>query len=204
MMCADISKIVLCAGFAVLSLFPACVSASELDAQIGEIQALLRDISGDRERSGGRNLPDHLQGHPVDLHRIILDASQLVEIDPAVLVTLIKIESGFDPSALSSAGAQGLTQLMPATAAELGVRDVWNPRDNVKGGARWLARLLQEHDGNLLAALASYNAGSSVMRRAWNQWPSETRNYLEKFVRLYPMVAEDWKKHSPHYIYIRS
>lgn len=191
-------------GVALVMMLSPVAFAGEVDIQLGEIRSLLRDMSPNEERRIEHIQPQRLQRKRVDLHQIILDASRSVNIEPALLATLIKVESGFDPAAVSSAGAAGLTQLMPDTASQLGISNVWDPRENVYGGARWLAMLLQDHHGNVLAALASYNAGSSVISLAWSHWPEETRNYLEKFVRLYPQVAQDWRRYTPHYIYSRS
>jgi len=201
---AAIDKLLLAAGVAIIGVTAPLASATELDVQLSEIRALLQEMSPHRATRIERHFPNLRQKQRVDLHQVILDASQATDVEPAVLATLIKIESGFNPAAISHAGAQGLTQLMPATAAQLGIRDVWNPESNVTGGARWLAMLLREHGGNLLKAIAAYNAGSGVMRRSWHRWPRETRGYLEKFVLLYPQFASGWKRHTPHYIYSRT
>jgi len=100
-------------------------------------------------------------------------------------VELIKsvalVESGFDPGALSPKGAQGLMQLMPGTAAQYGVRDAFDPRENLRAGARHLRSLLDEFDGDLTLALAAYNAGSGAVRRHGGvpAYP-ETRAYVRK------------------------
>lgn len=192
-------------GLVVFSLTSAFSQADELDMEFKEIRVLLKAASPPHlSSSSTRRLPRRQQARRVNLHQVILDASRTANLDPAVLATLIKIESGFDPDALSHTGARGLTQLMPNTAKQLGISNVWDPKANATGGARWLTGLLKEHDGNLLAALASYNAGSRVMRRSWNRWPRETRRYLEKFVRYYPQISQDWKKYTPQYIYSHS
>ncbi len=202
MMSIITDKSLFAAGVIIIMTTP-LASATELDVQFGEIRALLQDMLPRRTTRTARHLPNLRQEQRVDLHQIIRDASRTTNLEPAVLATLIKIESGFDPAALSPAGAEGLTQLMPATVAQLGIRDVWNPKSNVTGGARWLAMLLREHDGNLLKAVAAYNAGSDVIRRSWRRWPRETKIYLEKFVRYYPQFSKDWKRHTPRYIYSR-
>ncbi|HWX44087.1 MAG TPA: transglycosylase SLT domain-containing protein, partial [Solirubrobacteraceae bacterium] len=81
-------------------------------------------------------------------------------LDPALLYGLIQQESGFDPSARSSAGALGLTQLMPSTAASLGVTEPLDPAQSIEGGARYLSQLLHQFAGNTADALAAYNAGA--------------------------------------------
>lgn len=181
-------------------VIPVQTQADEVDVRFGEIQMLLVSMTPRQLSSPAPYVSPKIDMRRVDLHQIILAASLESNLEPAVLATLIKIESDFDADALSHAGAQGLTQLMPATAAELGISNVWNAKANVIGGAHWLEKLLKEHNNNLLAALAAYNAGSSVMQRPWGRWPSETRRYLKKFIRFYPEISLDWKKHTPHYI----
>ncbi len=90
---------------------------------------------------------------------LIEQAAARYGIDPSLLYGLIEQESGFDPSATSSAGALGLTQLMPSTAASLGVTEPLNPAQSIEGGARYLSGLLHQFGGNIANALAAYNAG---------------------------------------------
>ncbi len=102
-------------------------------------------------------------------------------IDPAVLHGLIQQESGFDPNSQSSAGAVGLTQLMPTTAASLGVSDPRNPAQSIEGGARYLAEMMQRFGGNVSDALAAYNAGPGAVQRYGGVPPyAETQQYVSK------------------------
>jgi soluble lytic murein transglycosylase-like protein len=102
-------------------------------------------------------------------------------VDPAVLHGLIQQESGFDPSATSSAGASGLTQLMPGTAASLGVTDPLNPAESIEGGARYLGQLTNEFGGNTEDALAAYNAGPGAVQQYGGIPPyAETQSYVSK------------------------
>lgn len=102
-------------------------------------------------------------------------------IDPAVLHGLIQQESGFDPNSTSSAGAEGLTQLMPETAASLGVGDPLDPEQSVEGGARYLSQMLAQFGGNTSEALAAYNAGPGAVRQYGGVPPyPETQDYVEK------------------------
>jgi soluble lytic murein transglycosylase-like protein len=100
-------------------------------------------------------------------------------IDPALLAGLVKQESNFDPSAGSPAGARGLTQLMPATAAGLGVRNVLDPIQNLDGGAKYLRQQLDAFGGDVTRALAAYNAGPGAVQRYGGVPPyAETQNYV--------------------------
>jgi soluble lytic murein transglycosylase-like protein len=100
-------------------------------------------------------------------------------IDPALLAGLVKQESGFNPTAGSSAGARGLTQLMPGTAAGLGVTDVLDPIQNLDGGAKYLRQQLDAFGGDVTRALAAYNAGPGAVQRYGGVPPyAETQNYV--------------------------
>ena len=105
-------------------------------------------------------------------------------LDPALLEALIRVESCFDPAAVSAAGAQGLTQLMPDTARELDVDDPFEPEQNLDGGARYLARMLERYDDETLA-LAAYNAGPGNVDRHGGVPPfEETERYLVRIAAL--------------------
>jgi soluble lytic murein transglycosylase-like protein len=110
----------------------------------------------------------------------ITAAAQQNGIDPALLAGLIKQESGFNPTATSSAGAVGLTQLMPGTAASLGVTDPTDPTQSIQGGARYLAQQLTTFGGDATKALAAYNAGPGAVQQYGGVPPyAETQNYVK-------------------------
>jgi hypothetical protein len=102
-------------------------------------------------------------------------------LDPALLYGLIEQESGFDPGARSGAGAEGLTQLMPGTAASLGVAEPLNPAEAIEGGARFLAEQMRQFGGNAADALAAYNAGPGAVQQYGGVPPyAETQQYVGK------------------------
>jgi soluble lytic murein transglycosylase-like protein len=102
-------------------------------------------------------------------------------IDPALLAGLVRQESNFDPTAGSPAGARGLTQLMPATAAGLGVTDVTDPAQALDGGAKYLKQQLDAFGGDVTKALAAYNAGPGAVQRFGGVPPyAETQSYVQK------------------------
>jgi len=103
------------------------------------------------------------------------------QVDPALVRALIHAESAFNSKAISRAGAQGLMQLMPATAKELGVSNAMNPKQNINGGVKYLAQLLQQFSGNISLATAAYNAGPNAVRK-YNGIPpyKETQVYVER------------------------
>ena len=111
---------------------------------------------------------------------IIREAAAIYDLDTSLLRAVVRLESGFDAAAVSSAGAQGLMQLMPALAEELGVEDPFDPRENIFGGARYLKALLLEHDGDETLALASYNAGPGAVAQHHGVPPyPETQQYVK-------------------------
>lgn len=111
----------------------------------------------------------------------IAAAAQRNGVDPALLTGLIHAESNFDPNATSPAGAQGLTQLMPGTAASLGVSDPLDPAQAIEGGARYLRQQLDRFGGDASKALAAYNAGPGAVERFGGVPPyAETQAYVRK------------------------
>jgi soluble lytic murein transglycosylase-like protein len=112
---------------------------------------------------------------------MIEQAAARYGLDPAVLHGLIQQESGFDPSAQSSAGASGLTQLMPGTASSLGVANPLDPSESIEGGARYLSQLMSQFGGNTEDALAAYNAGPGAVQQYGGVPPyTETQSYVSK------------------------
>ena len=109
----------------------------------------------------------------------ITAAAKKYGLDPALLAGLVKQESGFDPNAGSPAGARGLTQLMPGTAAGLGVTNVLDPAQSLDGGAKYLRQQLDAFGGDVARALAAYNAGPGAVQRYGGVPPyAETQNYV--------------------------
>jgi soluble lytic murein transglycosylase-like protein len=124
----------------------------------------------------------------VEFEPLIQEAAARHNLSPALLRAVIAAESAFDPMAVSSAGAVGLMQLMPALAEELGVSDPFDPRENVMAGARYLSALLDANDGDVRLALASYNAGPGVVER-YNGVPPypETQHYVKTITDMLQM-----------------
>ena len=119
------------------------------------------------------------------LEPIIAKASSRHGVDAGLIKAVIKAESNFNPNAVSSAGARGLMQLMPATARGLGVSDSFDPEQNVMAGTRFLRDLLDRYNGNLDSTLAAYNWGPGNVDKHPDSLPRETRNYLARVKQLY-------------------
>lgn len=112
---------------------------------------------------------------------IFAEASERYGVALNLLKAIGKAESGFNPQAVSSAGAQGVMQLMPSTARSLGVEDSFDARSNIMGGAKYIAGLLERYQGNTALALSAYNAGSGNVDKYGGIPPfKETQNYVQK------------------------
>jgi hypothetical protein len=126
-------------------------------------------------------------GSADQLRALAVSAAQRHGLDPDLVLAVVAVESGFQAKAVSPKGAQGLMQLMPATASSLGVADAFDPEQNLDGGVRHLGSLLTLYDGDLTRALAAYNAGQGAVARHNGVPPyAETRAYVKKVLSRYP------------------
>ncbi|MCR4955875.1 MAG: lytic transglycosylase domain-containing protein [Lachnospiraceae bacterium] len=115
------------------------------------------------------------------LDAIFEKAADKYNVDVNLLKAMAKAESGFNPKATSHCGAMGVMQLMPATAKSLGVKDAYDPEQNIMGGAKYISRLLKNYNGNTTLALAAYNAGSGNVKKYGGVPPfKETQNYIKR------------------------
>lgn len=120
---------------------------------------------------------------PADLRQMLTNAGRTHNLDVDLLASIVHAESGGNPVAVSRAGARGLMQLMPATAATLGVQNSFQPQQNVGGGSAYLDALLTRYSGNLALALAAYNAGPEAVDRYHGIPPyPETRAYVARVI----------------------
>lgn len=137
-------------------------------------------VPGTREQFSTTPVADPRQASDYD--SLIAEHAARHALRPELVKAVIQVESGFNPRAMSSKGAMGLMQLMPATARELGVRNAYDPAENIRGGTAYLRQLLDRYDGNEELALAAYNAGAGAVDRSGRRIPAyrETRDYVRK------------------------
>ncbi len=122
-------------------------------------------------------------------------ASKEHGVSAALVKAVIAAESGFDPLAISRKGAQGLMQLMPDTAKDLGVDDALDPWQNIDGGTRYLGKMIERFPGELALAVAAYNAGPEAVTRHQGVPPyQETRTYVKRVLRYYEKYNADFRR----------
>lgn len=132
----------------------------------------------------GEDFSSYLQT-TASLEEIFDEASKTYNVPKNLIKAIAKAESDFNPNATSGAGAQGIMQLMPATARELGVTDAYDPYQNIMGGTKYISQMLEKYDGNVTLALAAYNAGSGNVAKYGGVPPfEETQNYVAKITRF--------------------
>jgi soluble lytic murein transglycosylase-like protein len=152
----------------------AAMLQAQMAAQDGALQ-------GDE---GAPNAPAMLPPEQID--SLVNDNAQAQDVDPALIKAIIANESGFNANATSNVGAQGLMQLMPGTAAGLGVTDAYDPAQNVAGGTKYIKGLLERFNGDVRLAVAAYNAGPGAVEKYGGVPPyAETQNYVQNVLSSY-------------------
>jgi hypothetical protein len=146
------------------------------------------DIVGNPARPNPASVSPTVLNHTVlnheDLNQAVAAASGTYRLDPDLVNSVIRAESGFNVRAVSPKGAQGLMQLMPQTASALGVRNAFDAQANIEGGTRYLRELLERYDFDLIKALAAYNAGPERVEQYGGVPPYyETKAYVARIVR---------------------
>jgi soluble lytic murein transglycosylase-like protein len=138
-------------------------------------------------------LDRHISSGNAALDRVVNEAAALHGIDPCLIFSVMKAESAFNRTAVSPKGASGLMQLMPATATRFGVRNIFDPKENVFGGAKYLKWLLDRFGGDVRLALAGYNAGEGAIEFYQNRIPpfAETQNYVRTIYARYSRLHSD-------------
>lgn len=126
------------------------------------------------------------------IDNFIVESGKRNSVDPLLLYSIMHQESSFKPRAMSYKGARGLMQLMAPTARRFGVTNIWDPRQNIEGGARYMRFLLDLFEGDVTLALAGYNAGEGAVMKYGRRVPpySETREYVRRIGRRYSLIRD--------------
>lgn len=170
-------------------------------AMAGSLEAQRRSVQGQLSRMPTRSFFQRpfvsLPSTPLpcpplaasELEPLVDQAAEQENLDPELLLSVIRQESAARPCAVSSKGAMGLMQLMPATALQLGVADAFDPKENVNAGARLLKQLLQSYGGDLPLALGAFNAGPGKVNQVGGvpDYP-ETIDYVQKVLSFLPLT----------------
>jgi soluble lytic murein transglycosylase-like protein len=151
----------------------------------------MRDIAKDKRLRTNFGL-GRVSRNPAEFDQIINSCATEFGVDKSLVKAVIHAESGYNPNAVSSKGAAGLMQLMPATAHDLKVANSFNPTDNIRGGVRYLKFLLNTFKGDVTLALAAYNAGLGNVAKHGGVPPyEETRNYVSKVLNYQKTYASN-------------
>ena len=176
-------------GFGTLIKNPSETVKAKILGSAGKFGSLtgLGNISALTTASASTSIPEVSRNAPkAQILAMIDKVAKKHGVDQKLVRALVRQESGFNPNATSHCGAQGLMQLMPATAKGLGVTDAYNPVQNVEGGVKYLKGLLNKYNGNVILALAAYNAGPGAVDKYGNVPPyKETQNYVKSILAYY-------------------
>jgi len=155
------------------------INTDETRAKGGLARRAIRPV-----KAGNTSLP------PPEINDLVEQTASRLQIDPQLVHAIIKVESEYDPKAVSRKGAMGLMQLIPETAQRFGVENPFNPKENIEGGVSYLKYLLDLYRGDLSLSLAAYNAGEGAVQR-FGGIPSfvETQDYVRKVTDIYQSVS---------------
>jgi soluble lytic murein transglycosylase-like protein len=159
------------------------------DRPMGGGYKLLWRSGKTKSKKGGYSLAK-MRENKSRLTPLIEKVAKELRLHPGLLHAVVRVESAYNPKAVSRKGAQGLMQLMPATAIRYGVADSYDPKQNLEGGARYLSDLLREFEYDIKLALAAYNAGENAVKRYGNTVPPfpETIKYVDKVLGEYERI----------------
>lgn len=170
---------------------PQKIVAGAITKTASNLKRAAVSVFGDRSRSVSTSLGNFTTGD-AKVDALIADAGKRNNVDPALLYSIMHQESSFKSHAVSNKGASGLMQLMPATAIRFGVRDRFDKRQNIEGGARYMSFLLGFFKGSVPLALAGYNAGEGAVLKYNRQIPPyrETQEYVRRITKRYALMRD--------------
>jgi hypothetical protein len=173
--------------------FPAASLSAKTSTDTNGTTSGLKNTHPERPDSSASISPENQTGLKESeiIERSILQAARRYNLPPGLIKGVIRAESNFQVGAVSHAGAQGLMQLMPATAKELGVENPFDIDQNIDGGARYLRQMLDSFDGDVKVALAAYNAGPGAVEKYGGQIPpyQETKQYINRVLKFSQQMA---------------
>ena len=160
------------------------------------VEPTLLSYSSGLAMTASRSLDGFTTGD-AGIDSLIVDSAKRNGIDPVLMYATMHQESSFKPRAISNKGARGLMQLMPGTAARFGVANIWDPRQNIEGGARYMRFLLDLFGGDVALTLAGYNAGEGAVLKYGRIPPySETQEYVRRISRRYALMRDPETAHN--------
>ncbi len=174
---------------------PAAKKISRLRKLTTSSNLIYTPVSAQLTHLTGLNVSSSLDGFTTgdtNVDSFIVESGKRNSVDPLLLYAIMHQESTFKRSAISPKGARGLMQLMPGTAMRFGVRNIFDPRQNIEGGARYMRFLLDQFDGDVPLALAGYNAGEGAVMKYGNNIPpyAETREYVRRITKRYAVIRD--------------
>lgn len=162
----------------------------------GSVQPAMLSYSSGLSMTASNSLDGFTTGD-ARVDSLIVDSATRNGIDPVLIYATMHQESSFKPRAMSHKGARGLMQLMPGTAARFGVTNIWDPRQNIEGGARYMRFLLNLFGGDVALTLAGYNAGEGAVLKYGRIPPyNETQEYVRRITRRYSLMRDPQTAHS--------
>ncbi len=186
-------RVVFLSGLLLYSFLPRAAKADQIVVLVDENGHKIYVNTGESTtrvdwitRSFRSNTPA-VSGHPsADIDQLVEQTASRYQVDPELIRAIVRVESGYDPKAVSNKGAMGLMQLVPATAQRFGVANPFDPKQNLEGGVNYLKYLLDLFGGDLSLSLAAYNAGEHTVQRSGGI-PAipETQNYVRKITGIY-------------------
>lgn len=191
--CVPSFRLMLLGGLLLHTFLPSAAKADQIVVLVDENGRKIYVNTGDNPnlknrvthgfRAGG---PDASVRPPADIDRLVEQTASRFQVDPELVRAIIRVESAYDPKAVSNKGAMGLMQLIPATAQRFGVVNAFDPRQNLEGGVTYLKYLLDLFGGDLSLSLAAYNAGEhSVERSGGIPAIPETQDYVRRVTSIY-------------------
>jgi soluble lytic murein transglycosylase-like protein len=191
--CFHSCRVVLLGGLLLYTILPTAAKADQIVVMVDDQGHKIFVNTGETTnrvgwmvRSFRPNTPVAAAAIPADIDKLVEQTASRFQVDPELIRAIIRVESGFDPKAVSNKGAMGLMQLIPATAQRFGVANPFDPKQNLEGGVNYLKYLLGLFGGDLSLSLAAYNAGEHTVQRSGGI-PAipETQNYVHKITSIY-------------------